>query len=321
MLTIIFIEDCTREKYFNQNSTNKILVIINMICFMISLFLSYNFYFEENIEDKSDEVVISDSIKIQSKDKHDLIQSGNFVINNSSNKNKPNNLINNEDKNQKLYYTIKNNNFPFMKIYLILIFFWISDESEKLIGIIFIVFLEVLDYLSNYFYTQMKEISEKNKEIKDYNEQNLLVHYYIYYIIIQDMFILSNEITFVTDKFSLGFEKDNLQGAKAANISKILYILFANVSKYKYNFIVLGYFLKKDVCNNNNDRSKYSIDFIARKILLGIKMGIFIFYLCSQILIYMKDELFSELFAYCGLNFSLYFMDYILSAIGYCIKR
>ena len=40
-----------------------------------------------------------------------------------------------------------------------------------------IVFLDVLDYLSNHFYIQMKEISEKNKEIKDYNEQNLLVHY------------------------------------------------------------------------------------------------------------------------------------------------
>jgi len=324
MLTTIFIEDCTREKYFNQNSTNKILVIINIICFVISLVLSYNFYFEENIEDKSDEVVISDSIKIQSKDKQDLIQSSNFVINNPSNnnnQNQNNNLINNEDKGKKSYYTIKINNFPFMKIYLILVFFWISDESEKLIGIIFMVFLEVLDYLSNDFYTQMKEISEKNKEIKDYNEQNLLVHYYIYYIIIQDMFILSNEITFVTDKFSLGFETDRLQGAKGANISKIIYKIFAGMSKYKYNFIVLGYFLKKDVRDNNNERSKYSIDFMARKILLGIKMGIFIFYLCSQILIYMKDELFPELFAYCFLNFSLYFMDYILSAIGYCIKR
>ena len=99
MLTLIFIEDCTREKYFNQNSTNKILVIINIICFVISLFLSFNFYFEENIEDKSDEVVISDSIKIQNKDKQDLIQSSNLVINNpnnNNNQNHNNNLINNE---------------------------------------------------------------------------------------------------------------------------------------------------------------------------------------------------------------------------------
>jgi hypothetical protein len=321
MLFLIFIEDCTRENYFHQNSTNKLLVIINIICFLISLFLSYNFYFEENIEEKNDEIVITDSIKIHNKEKQE-ITSSNFELNSpSKNKNNPSNLINNEEKNKKVYYTIKNNNFPFMKIYLILIFFWLSDESEKLIGIIFIVFLDVLDYLSNHFYIQMKEISEKNKEIKDYNEQNLLVHYYIYYIIIQDMFILSNEITFVTDKFSLGFESDKLQGAKAANISKILNKFFANISKYKYNFIVLGYFLKKDVLDKNNDRSKFSLDFMARKILLGIKIGILIYYLCSQILIFMKDELFSEMFAFCLVNFTLYFMDYILSGIGYYIKR
>ena len=321
MLFLIFIEDCTRENYFHQNSTNKLLVIINIICFLISLFLSYNFYFEENIEEKNDEIVITDSIKIHNKEKQE-ITSSNFELNSpSKNKNNPSNLINNEEKNKKVYYTIKNNNFPFMKIYLILIFFWLSDESEKLIGIIFIVFLDVLDYLSNHFYIQMKEISEKNKEIKDYNEQNLLVHYYIYYIIIQDMFILSNEITFVTDKFSLGFETDKLQGAKAANISKILNKFFANISKYKYNFIVLGYFLKKDVLDKNNDRSKFSLDFMARKILIGIKIGIFIYYLSSQILIFMKDELFPELFSFCLVNFSLYFMDYILSGIGYFIKR
>ena len=321
MLFLIFIEDCTRENYFHQNSTNKLLVIINIFCFLISLFLSYNFYFEENIEEKNDEIVITDSIKIHNKEKQE-ITSSNFELNSpSKNKNNPSDLINNEEKNKKIYYTIKNNNFPFMKIYLILIFFWLSDESEKLIGIIFIVFLDVLDYLSNHFYIQMKEISEKNKEIKDYNEQNLLVHYYIYYIIIQDMFILSNEITFVTDKFSLGFESDKLQGAKAANISKILNKFFANISKYKYNFIVLGYFLKKDVLDKNNDRSKFSLDFMARKILLGIKIGILIYYLCSQILIFMKDELFSEMFAFCLVNFTLYFMDYILSGIGYYIKR
>ena len=321
MLFLIFIEDCTRENYFHQNSTNKLLVIINIFCFLISLFLSYNFYFEENIEEKNDEIVITDSIKIQNKEKQE-ITSSNFVLNSpSKNNNNPSNLINNEEKNKKVFYTIKNNNFPFMKIYLILIFFWLSDESEKLIGIIFIVFLDVLDYLSNYFYIQMKEISEKNKEIKDYNEQNLLVHYYIYYIIIQEMFILSNEITFVTDKFSLGFETDKLQGAKAANISKILYKFFSNISKYKYNFIVLGYFLKKDVIDKNNDKSKFSLDFMARKILIGIKIGIFIYYLCSQILIFMKDELFSEMFSFCLVNFSLYLMDYILSGIGYFIKR
>jgi hypothetical protein len=95
MLIIIFIEDCTRKNYFHQNSTNKILVIINIICFLISSFLSYNFYFEKNVEEKNDEVVIADSIKIQNKEKQE-ITSSNFVLNSpSKNNNNPNNLINN----------------------------------------------------------------------------------------------------------------------------------------------------------------------------------------------------------------------------------
>ena len=243
------------------------------------------------------------------------------MINNPLKNNNPNNLIDNEERNKKSFYTIKNNNFPFMKIYLLLIFFWMSDESQKLIGIIFIVFLDVLEYLSNHFYAQMKEISEKNKEIKNYNEQNLLVHYYIYYIIIQDMFLISNEITFATEKYYFGFETDKLQGAKGANISYAFSRFIAIISKYKFNLIILGFFLKKDVCYKNKDKSQLSLDFMARKVLLGIRIGIYTFYLFSQILIYMKDELFADLFVFGFVNFSLYFMDYIFSGIGYLLKR
>ena len=325
ILITIFIEDCTRENFYGQNSTNKILVIINIIFFVISLFLSYNFFFEEKIEEKTDEITIGESINVQNKDNVDLRQSGknlnNIVINSPLKKNEPNNLIDNEERNKKSFYTIQNNNFPFMKIYLLLIFFWMSDESQKLIGIIFIVFLDVLEYLSNHFYSKMKEISEKNKEIKNYNEQNLLVHYYIYYIIIQDMFLISNEITFATEKYYFGFETDKLQGIKGANISSTFTRFIAIISKYRFNLIILGFFLKKDVCDKNKDISQLSLDFMARKILLGIRIGIYTFYLFSQILIYMKDELYSDLFVFGFVNFSLYFMDYIFSGIGYVLKR
>ena len=60
---------------------------------------------------------------------------------------------------------------------------------------------------------------------------------------------------------------------------------------------------------------------MARKILLGIRIGIYTFYLFAQILIYMRDELYSDLFVFGFVNFSLYFMDYIFSGIGYTIKR
>ena len=135
------------------------------------------------------------------------------------------------------------------------------------------------------------------------------------------MFLIANEITFATEKYSFGFENDSLQGSKGIGISNYLYRLFAIISKYKKNFILLGFFLKKDVCDKYKDKSKISLDFMARKVILGLRIGMFIYYLFAQILIYMKDELFPELFAYCFLNISLYFLDYILSAIGYCIKR
>ena len=208
-----------------------------------------------------------------------------------------------------------------MKIYLLLIFFWISEESEKLLGIIFIVFLDILEYLSNHFYSLIKEISEKSNEIQDYNEQNLLVHYYIYYIIIQDMFLIANEITFATEKYSFGFENDSLQGSKGIGISNFLFRLFAVISKYKKNFILLGFFLKKDVCDKYKDKSKISLDFMARKVILGLRIGMFIYYLFAQILIYMKDELFPDLFVFSIVNFSLYFLDFLFSGIGYYIKK
>ena len=208
-----------------------------------------------------------------------------------------------------------------MKIFFILLFFWISDESEKFLGIIFIVFLDVLEYLSDYFYMEIKEISNRNKDIKNYNEQNLLIHYYIYYIIIQDMFLVSNEITFATAKYSFGFESDKLQGIKAVNISKILTKIIADISKYRYNFIILGFFVKKEVKNNYKDKSLFSLDFMARKIILGLRIGLYIYYLFAQILINMKDELYPDLFVFSLVNFSLYLLDYLFSGIGFIIKR
>ena len=325
MLFNIFFEDITKENYFKQNSTNQILVIINIACFGISLILSYKFYFEEKIEEITGEVSIAESTNSQNKEKLEIVQSNknlnNIVINNPLEKNFPQNLVDNEEKNKKTYYTRTKNNFPFMKIYFILIFFWISDESEKLFGLIFIAFLEVLEYLSNYFYKEIKEISRKNKYIKNYNEQNLLIHYYIYYIIIQDMFLISNEITFATTKYSFGFESDKPQGVKAANISKNLYRLIMNIAKYRYNFIIMGFFMKKEINNYYKDKNIFSLDFMARKVILGMRIGLYIHYLFSQILIYMKDELFSDLFVYGLVNFSLYIFDYFFSGIGYIIKR
>ena len=112
ILITIFVEDCTRENFYGQSSTNNIMVIINIIFFVIALLLSYNFFFEEKIEEKTDEITIGDSISVQNKDNIDIRQSNknlnNIVINSPLKKNEPNNLIDNEERNKKSFYTIKN---------------------------------------------------------------------------------------------------------------------------------------------------------------------------------------------------------------------
>ena len=325
MLFVNFFEDITKENYFKQNSTNEILALINVICFIIGLFLSYKFYNEEKSEEINDEVNIIDSTKVHNKEKIEFIQTNknlnNIVLNIPVDKSSSTNLPINEERKYNSSYTRINNNFPFMKIYFILLFFWLSDESEKFLGIIFIIFLDVLEYLSDYFYMEIKKISNKNKDIKNYNEQNLLFHFYIYYIIIQHMFLVSNEITFSTAKYSFGFESDRLQRIKAVNISKKLSSLISNISKYRFNLIIMGFFMKKEVKYNNNGKSLFSLDFMARKILLGLRIGSYIYYLLAQILIYKKDELFPDLFVFGMVNFSLYISDYLFSGIGYIIKN
>ena len=94
-----------------------------------------------------------------------------------------------------------------------------------------------------------------------------------------------------------------------------------NIAKYRYNFIIMGFFMKKEVKNDYKDKNIFSLDFMARKVILGMRIGLYIHYLFSQILIYMKDELFSDLFVYGLVNFSLYIFDYLFSGIGYIIKR
>ena len=324
ILFMIFVEECTRENYFKQNSSNEVLVIINIISLIISLIFSYTFYIEEKKEEKGSDIII-DNLNIQNKERIEEIESNKNLqgidINNANDKNEPKILIDNEEKNKKRFTIITKSNFPFLKIYLMLIFFWITEESEKLTGIIFIVFLDVLEYLSNYFYAEINEISKKNSEIKNYNEQNLLTHYYIYYIIIQNMFLISNEITFFTERYSLGFEVDKLQGAKGANISKFIYHFLGNLAKYKSNLILIGFFMKKEIINDYTNKSRFSLDFLVRKILLGMRIGLYLIFLFAQILIFINDELFADLVVFGLVNFTLFIFDYLFSGIGYLIKR
>ena len=60
---------------------------------------------------------------------------------------------------------------------------------------------------------------------------------------------------------------------------------------------------------------------MSRKIILGLRIGTYFYYLFSQLLIYWRDELFSDLVVFGLLNVSLYILDYLFSGIAFVLKK
>ena len=77
----------------------------------------------------------------------------------------------------------------------------------------------------------------------------------------------------------------------------------------------------KEKHNKINNNNIFSFDFMSRKIILGLRIGTYFYYLFSQLLIYWRDELFSDLVVFGLLNVSLYILDYLFSGIAFVLKR
>ena len=214
-----------------------------------------------------------------------------------------------------------------------------SDESQKLFGLIILLpFLEILNYLSNYYYSEIKEIintknnddyidenqndiskSINDAENKNKNIKNLYIYYVIFYIIIQEMFIMANQNSFSLMKYSFGFEIDKVQQQKALYILKFLKPFFGNFSYYRYSLIILGFYLEKEIYDNNE--KNYSLDFIIRKILINFGINTDTIYLFYQMLITINDKYLVDLLIHLIVNFSLFIFDYIgFGLIKFCHK-
>jgi hypothetical protein len=245
---------------------------------------------------------------------------------NNNNNNSQN--VSNDLTNKNIY--LKNNRvegLPGIKIFLFLTFCWISDHGEKLFGLIILVpFLEIMDYLSQDFQAKMNEKPNEdtnetrpvevadsinsNHTTENKPKNNMYVYYFLFYFISQDMFLIGNHSAFALLKYSFGFENDKTQQIKAIKVFTLLRPLFSHVTKYRYGLIILGYFLEKSIYDNNN-KGEYSKDFLLRKILLGIRIGMDMIYIFYQILINVNDKLFVQLFIYSFVNISLFLMDYL----------
>ena len=313
----IFIEDCTRKDYYEQNLANKIFVCINFVIF-IFLFIISNFsvYEATNKEERNINNDIRDIevFKADEKSSTDL-----------SNKN-------NDDITDKNKFLIKKrvDGLPLIKLFLLLLFFWISDEGQKLFGLVILLpFLEILSYLSDYFNSKIDEIIHKkqknnfdstNSELNSINDastdrknsnKNLYIFYFIYYLMIQEMFIIGNQSAFALLKNSFGLDSDKVQQVKVLYVLKFLSPIFGKVVRYRFSLIILGFYLEKNFYDKNGNNKDYSLGFILRKLILGLRIDLDILYIFYQMLININDRLFIDLYIYFFVNASLFVLDYI----------
>jgi hypothetical protein len=334
-LISIYIEDITQKDLYEQNIGNSIFVCINFICFIILLIISHFTVYQANRPKESS--VNEDNIDNRIDYNPNLKQSSNtampsskekYINRNENNNNNNSQNVSNDLTNKNIY--LKNNRvegLPGIKIFLFLTFCWISDHGEKLFGLIILVpFLEIMDYLSQDFQAKMNEKPNEdtnetrpvevadsinsNHTTENKPKNNMYVYYFLFYFISQDMFLIGNHSAFALLKYSFGFENDKTQQIKAIKVFTLLRPLFSHVTKYRYGLIILGYFLEKSIYDNNN-KGEYSKDFLLRKILLGIRIGMDMIYIFYQILINVNDKLFVQLFIYSFVNISLFLMDYL----------
>lgn len=292
----IFIEDCTRKDYFEQKTANKVFVCINFIIF-IFLFIISNFsiYEATNKEENNINNDIRDIevFKVDEKSSNDLSDK------------------NGDDITDKRNFLIKKrmDGLPVIKLFLLLVFFWVSDEGQKLFGLIILLpFLEILSYLSEYFNSKIDEIVHKKE---NNNFDNLYIFYFIYYLMIQEMFIIANQYAFALMKNSFGLETDKVQQVKALYVLKFLQPIFGKVTRYRFTLIILGFYLEKNFYDKNGNNKDYSLDFILRKLILGLRIDLDILYIFYQMLININDRLFVDLYIYFFVNASLFVLDYV----------
>ena len=126
----------------------------------------------------------------------------------------------------------------------------------------------------------------------------------------QDMFLVANQSAFALMKYSYGLETDSPQKNKFVYVLKFLKVVLLNVSKYKYMFIVLGFFLEKGIYDKYNNQ-QYSLDFLIRKIILAFRINLDLIYFFYIMLVEVNDQIFIDLFVYCIANISLFLLDYI----------
>ena len=330
LIILISIEYYTRKDYFEQNLANKIFVCINFIIFIV-LFIISNLpiYEGTNKEEKNEEKKVYNNKNYNEYKIDEKTSKENLKIHKKLKmKDLPNENADTIDKNNFLDNK-RIDGQPIIKLFLILIFYWISDEGQNLFGLVILFpFLEILNYFSDYYKSRIDEIihekennsfrssnSELNSinvvKVKSKKNSNLYISYFSFFIFIQEMFIIANQSSFALIKYSFGLDTDKVQQMKFIYVLTFLKPIFGSITKYRFTLIILGFYLEKNIYDKFGSNKNYSLDFILRKLLLGLRIDLDILYIFYQMLININDRLFIDLYVYFFVNASLFVLDYV----------
>ena len=225
-------------------------------------------------------------------------------------KNVPIKSYQNEVLNISKTYDYYNSNLIFLKLCVIQGSFWLSDESEKIIIFISLVFFEVTEYMKHYLYLNYLN---GNKTAKNKNK-NITCIAVICYVIIQKITLGMNQMLFLLVIHSYDFNSSKQQKQKFIKISSLLSSIATFIANYKFSFVVAVYFIEKKYLEKKEEKKEinFSLIFILKRIIINLRLNNTTLFLIFNYLIKMKEEEAMEFISYFLVDFILFVFDYFV---------
>jgi hypothetical protein len=357
----IFIQDMTANLYHTgQRLLNIIANFIDFILFLIDVLFSNFLLFTEidqqlNVENSLDDKS-SNSYSLSNNEESisNLNDQTGVIVNKDINDEK----IDIKDIKKSKKIGVKENmkicsvnGFPCIKLCLINLCFWLSDESERLyLVLLFIPFLEYFDYLADYFYTKIIDavffpdrhnyplstrlnleysqnssnfLTNTNSMKKTTKLADIYISSFIFFILAQNTILHLNHIIFLLTQRSYEYCFSIRQGQKVI-FARFLKSLIDYVGKYKFSFVVIGYIVTRRQLIINKKLKNFTIVYTFPRILLFVRISFNLIIFSSFTLVNVDNYVFIHLEIYCLIDLFLEAVDIcglIISKIIYLIYK
>ena len=355
-LLFVFIQDMTCNLYHSgQILLNSIANFIVFILLLINLLISNFLLFTKeekqlNNDKKLDLSLNSSRSTFEENDKNinsKKLENAQTNINNNNIKNKKedkinfsrtnliqqaqktndyiimNNISPLKDKNiqaNKRIYCV--NGLPGIKLCLVNLCFWLSDESERIyLVLLFLPFLEYFDYLADFFYSKILDLFffpyEKNYSLssrinldnaidlsgilentnsfpKGHKGADLYIASFVFFILTHNTFIHLVHVIFLLTQRSYEYCFSMRQLQKVI-FARFLKALVNYVGKYKFSFAVIGYIITRRILIKNKKINDFTIVYTIPRILLFIRINFDLIIVSSFTLVDVNNEIFIHL--------------------------